>query len=416
MSEGSRSAGRGAVRGATDAARRGLAAGHRVPGVAPRSAAEWVHRLAGGPRPARAYPTPGASLTAGGIAKGVGIAAGVTALAVGAVAAGLEVQSRVLARRLRDVDRETADLFALHSEGRELTTPDGVRLHVEVVEAPDAPDDLTVVWVHGYALSMDNWYFQRKAFAGQFRSVFYDQRSHGRSGHSAPELARVPQLGADLEQVIDEVVGDAPMVLVGHSMGGMTIMNLARRRPEWFGEHARVRGVALLNTSSGAMGRHSIVPGIPGTLFSRLAPPVLTTLNRLPGLVGHVRRRSGDVSFVVARRLSFADRNVSAKKVEFLNEMLQATPLDVVADFYPTFATLDESGSFAALARTDLLIIGGTDDLITPYSHTETLIESLPGAELLRLTETGHMSMIERDEQVNAALAGLFGRVRAASG
>ena len=41
------------------------------------------------------------------------------------------------------------------------------------------------------------------------------------------------------------------MVLAGHSMGGMSIMALARQRPELFGD--RVVGVFLLATSAGGL-------------------------------------------------------------------------------------------------------------------------------------------------------------------
>ena len=96
-----------------------------------------------------------------------------------------------------------------------MTTPDGVRLHTEVDELPadggtspaGPDDDLTLVLVHGYALSLDCWHFQRKHFRNKIRIVLYDQRSHGRSGRSAGELCRVPQLAEDLLQVLDEVVG-----------------------------------------------------------------------------------------------------------------------------------------------------------------------------------------------------------------
>lgn len=343
-----------------------------------------------------------------GIAKGVGVAAGIAAAAAGAAAAGFEVEARVLARRLRGLDRGTEEFFGLHGAGRELITADGVRLHVEVddVAESESPDPV-VIWVHGYALCLDSWYFQRRHFAGRVRGVFYDQRSHGRSSRSAPESARIPQLGADLEQVINEVAGKAPVILVGHSMGGMTIMNLARRRPEWFGgAEARVSGVVLVNTSSGEMAQHSIIPGVSGAVFSRVAPSVVMTLRKLPTLVASVRRRGADLGFVMNRR--FNSPGVPANKIEFMTEMLQNTPFEVLADFYPAFAELDEAGSFEALSRCRMLIIGSEQDRITPYPHTQTIIDALPNAEVVRLRETGHMSMIERDAEVNAALEAFF--------
>ena len=83
----------------------------------------------------------------------------------------------------------------------------------------------------------------------------------------------MPQLAEDLLQVLDEVAGDGPVVLVGHSMGGMTIMHLARTHPELFG--TRIRGVALFSTSAGEMADHSPIRGLPGRTFSRIAQPLM---------------------------------------------------------------------------------------------------------------------------------------------
>jgi pimeloyl-ACP methyl ester carboxylesterase len=58
-------------------------------------------------------------------------------------------------------------------------------LHTEVDEGE--ADDITLVLVHGYALNLDCWHFQRLHFRGQLRQVLYDLRSHGRS--SAPRLS-----------------------------------------------------------------------------------------------------------------------------------------------------------------------------------------------------------------------------------
>jgi pimeloyl-ACP methyl ester carboxylesterase len=99
-------------------------------------------------------------------------------------------------------------------------------LHTEIDEGAD--DDLTLVYVHGYALNLDCWHFQRLHFRGQLRQVFYDLRSHGRSTRSEAERCRIPQLAEDLYQVLEEVVGTGPVILIGHSMGAMTIMRLAQ--------------------------------------------------------------------------------------------------------------------------------------------------------------------------------------------
>src|SRR5439155_15028090 len=116
-------------------------------------------------------------------------------------------------------------------------TEDGVKLHVEVVEADVKGSRLTrmlqrrppvtLVFAHGFCLDMGTFHFQRQALDGEYRMVFYDQPGHGRSGRLADGEYTLDSLGTALRHVIDEVVPTGRIVLIGHSMGGMTIMALA---------------------------------------------------------------------------------------------------------------------------------------------------------------------------------------------
>ncbi len=337
--------------------------------------------------------------------------AGFAALAAGGLAVGLELERRIVAKRLdRESRIDDEQFFGLRSSGPTLATSDGVLLHTEVDE-PDAPvgDEPTLVFVHGYALSLDCWHFQRKHFRGAMRQVLYDQRSHGRSGRSETENCRIPQLADDLALVLDELTGDEPVILVGHSMGGMTIMHLAQTRPALFAD--KVVGVALFSTAAGEMADHSPIRGVPGRAFSRVAEPLMATLNRLPTLVERSRKAGSDIGYVVTKRMSFGSE-VPASYVEFVSEMLAQTPLDVVADFYPAFAELDEYVAFPTLGQVETLIMGGADDLITPISHTDKMVELLPHTEHVTVPECGHLGMIEHPGIFNDALDGLLARVR----
>jgi len=223
----------------------------------------------------------------GRLAAGLGLVASVAALAAGGIAMGIELERRIVAKRIgRNSQADLEEFFSLRSDGPDVTTPDGVVLHTEVDEGP--ADEFTLVFVHGYGLNLDCWHFQRLHFRGQLRQVFYDQRSHGRSGRSEAELCRIPQLAEDLYQVLQEVVGDTPMVLIGHSMGGMAIMRLAQSRPDLFG--SQILGVALFCTSAGDIANHSPIRGIPGRTFHRIAEPLMAGLNRIPELVAQGRR------------------------------------------------------------------------------------------------------------------------------
>ena len=363
------------------------------------------------------------SWAGGGLGAGVGLVAGVLALAAGGVAAGLELEKRVVSTRIGRASGRDARIVPPRSTGPVLRTPDGVPLHVEVDERADDPraaygterpplpaDAPTLVLVHGYALSMDCWLYQRERFRGRVREVLYDQRSHGRSGHSSAEYCRVPQLAEDLRQVLAEVTGDGPVVLVGHSMGAMTIMHLALSYPELFGP--QVKGVALFSTSAGSLADYSPVRAVPGRVFTRVAPPVLAGLNRVPELVRRSRGSGSDLGYVVTRRMAFGS-DVPANIVELVSEMLAETSLEVVADFYPAFAELDAYAAFDVLGGVPCAVVGGVDDHITPVEHTDTIVELLPDAVATRVEHCGHLGLMEHPEVFSQALEDLYARVLA---
>ena len=169
----------------------------------------------------------------------------------------------------------------------------------------DREAPLTIVFAHGFTLSMDSFHFQRRDLGDVARLVFYDQRSHGRSGRSAPENATIDQLGLDLYAVLQAVAPAGPVVLVGHSMGGMTILALADQHPELFGD--RVVGVALLATSTGDFAKTIVRVCRAGRRGSLTRPsPHVAKVVRKPGVVAraqpqarHRLRLHGDALSVV---------------------------------------------------------------------------------------------------------------------
>ena len=182
-----------------------------------------------------------------------GAAAGAVGLAAAAGAVEIARQNRVIGNRAAG---ERVVFGTLHSAPRVVVADDAVDLHVEIDEPADfggqasTDDSLTVIFAHGYSLNLDCWHFQRAAYRGQVRTVFYDQRSHGRSARSSDDNATIDQLGRDLLRVIEDTV-PGRCVVVGHSMGGMTVISLAELHPELFGD--KVVGAVLMSTTAGGL-------------------------------------------------------------------------------------------------------------------------------------------------------------------
>ena len=85
-----------------------------------------------------------------------------------------------------------------------------------------------LIILHGLFGSSDNWYSLSKIFAERFTVYTVDQRNHGQSPHSDDFNYKL--LAEDLEEFLVEHSIVNPIV-IGHSMGGKTAMNLAIKNP-----------------------------------------------------------------------------------------------------------------------------------------------------------------------------------------
>ncbi|TJZ52023.1 alpha/beta hydrolase [Streptomyces piniterrae] len=276
----------------------------------------------------------------------------------------------------------------------------------------------TVVFSHGYCLSQDSWHFQRAALRGAVRTVHWDQRSHGRSarGHGqidGTEPVTIDLLGRDLKAVLDAAVPEGPIVLVGHSMGGMTVMALADQFPEFVAD--RVVGVALIGTSAGRLSEVAFgLPSLGVKAFHRLAPGVLKALGAQSEIVERGRRATADLFAGIIKRYSFGTpKDVDPGIARFAERLIEATPIDVVAEFYPAFAVHDKTDALVAYDNVPALVLAGEKDLITPADHSQTIAELLPNAELVCAPGAGHLVMLERRELVNEQLVSLVERASA---
>src|SRR6266540_2891504 len=130
---------------------------------------------------------------------------------------------------------------------------DGARLHTELhAEQPARSPSVTVVLLHGWTLDNRLWRRQVADLAAlvdaPIQVLTFDLRGHGRSTTSNRSAATLAQLADDLDTVLRERVPEGRLILVGHSLGGMTIMEYAHRYPDDFAR--RVAGVAFVSTSA----------------------------------------------------------------------------------------------------------------------------------------------------------------------
>jgi pimeloyl-ACP methyl ester carboxylesterase len=339
-----------------------------------------------------------------------------TALATAAtLAAGAGAGAVVVARRRaaqRGVDNPLAEPAPappapLQGRVRTVTTEDGVALHVE----EHGPQDAAAVFVlaHGYTQSSrlyDGTVRDLLAAHPELGVVVYDHRGHGRSGRTTQEKATIEQLGRDLARVLDEVAGERPVILAGHSMGGMTLLALAEQFPELFGD--RVIGVALIGTSSG--GLDDVPWGLPRPvvpLFKKLLPVANEKAYR-DELAGKRRQQ-------IAWFEAFVNftKGADPADVKAVLDVQKECTAETMHFFLATFSDHDRAAALKALGDVPSVVLVGEHDRLCPVEHSRTLAAALPNSELVVFPGVGHMVHLQRRPEVGRHLAELVDRALA---
>ncbi|MDO5711518.1 MAG: alpha/beta hydrolase [Micrococcales bacterium] len=341
---------------------------------------------------------------------GLGIALGLTAAGLTA-AAGFAADRLNRERRVALALDETVTIDPFHEAADEelvVRADDGVDLHVEVDHAR-GPDPVsggglarpTFVLCHGYCLSLRAWVFQRRALreAG-YRVVLWDQRGHGRSGTGARDSYHVDQLGRDLARVLEVAVPQGPIVLVGHSMGGMAMMALALDLPELVAQ--RVIGAAFVATSPGNLAEVTYGIGtLAGRLVHRLVGPTTGLLSGRQGFVDGTIKAGRDVVDLFVDWGSFGSP-VPMSVAQLTTDMIFGTRMEVISAFMPRFDDLDKHEALARFDGIETLVISGMEDRITPPEHSEEIVRLVPGAEHVLVAKAGHVIMLEHPDLLSA--------------
>lgn len=309
-------------------------------------------------------------------ARNVAVAGGASGLV--AVGAATVVLAARRARRAGDV----RDPGVRHlPEGRSLvvTTDDGARLAVTVAGPDDGP---TVVLAHCWTGSRAIWATVAHRLVEEgHRVVLYDQRGHGDSTN-AETLPSVPMLGHDLRAVL-EATDTHEAMLVGHSMGGMTIKSYAAEHPEHFAE--RATGVVLVATAARVLGRT-----VPGRIVHRA--------------LGDGRQewsRRGRVGRAMVRRS--LGKQPHRDHIDLTLETFAATSGAARAGYLVAMAAMDLRPALERITVPATVLVG-TRDTLTPPRLGRKLADALPDAELIVLPGAGHMLPLEAPDAILDAI------------
>lgn len=286
----------------------------------------------------------------------------------------------------------TSGPYAPPAPARELTavSADGARLHVEVHGPADTAVP-TVVLAHGWTCSTAFWAAQIRDLAADHRVIAYDQRGHGRS--PASDACGTKALADDLEAVLAATLRPGEKaVLVGHSMGGMTLM-AAATRPR-FREHA-VAALLCSTGSSRLVAEARVLPLPAGRLRTGITKRVLGS-----------RAPLGPVTPVARAILKYATMGPGSSPgmVEACARIVHACPRGARHAWSQVLDLLDLDHGVRELT-VPTAVVAGTADRLTPLAHARALVATLPNCVgLTELTGLGHMTPVEAPDVVTGRI------------
>jgi len=229
-----------------------------------------------------------------------------------------------------------------------------------------------LVFLHGVGGGHHAWEHQVPYFGGLgYPSHAWDQPGYGQSASVEPY--DLEHIAASLALLI-ESLADEPVVLIGHSMGGMIAQETYARYPQL------VRALALCFTSPAFAGGGSeftkqfiaarIGPLDEGRTMAEIAAQLIPTM--------------GSNSALAIRIMAGVPPGTYRKAVHLLT-------------------TFDRRKELAGI-KVPTLVVAGSEDRTAPPAVMERMAQRIPGAEYVLLENCGHLGPMDRPEAFNDAL------------
>ena len=188
------------------------------------------------------------------------------------------------------------------------------------------------------------------------------------------------------------------IVLVGHSMGAMTILQYLQHHQSR--NTNRITGVGLIATAAADITRH----GLGRLLATPFAGSACALAAHIPASVGAIRTSAVRATEPIWR--------LGTKKAPTLAALINAPQLPILAGFLASISHFDGTAAFRTLSRTPTLVMCGTVDRVTPPHHSAAIAAAVSAAELVDVPGAGHMLMLDRPDVVNDRLDALLERAR----
>lgn len=227
-----------------------------------------------------------------------------------------------------------------------------------------------VIFVHGYTTSGRFWRPQAESLAGDFRTITFDLRGHGRSGKPMDVEYTIEAFTDDLLVIMDKL-DIKSAVMAGLSMGGAIVLRAALQHP------GKVRGLILADTTANGVGK-AVDPN---------------------HVVQRIRSIGVEAASEEVIEASFA-RSTDRKLVEWAKQEVVVVPQHVAEQAIMSLGAFDVEKELKTI-RCPCLVLVGEEDRITPIQFAEALKTGIPNAMLKSIPGAAHFPMLEQPDLVN---------------
>jgi pimeloyl-ACP methyl ester carboxylesterase len=272
-----------------------------------------------------------------------------------------------------------------------------------------APGKVPLVMVHGWMDVAASWQFVVDAFAGDPWVIAPDWRGYGLTESPPADNYWFPDYLADLDFLLDRYSPDAPVNLVGHSMGGNVAMLYAGSRPE------RIRRLVNLEGFGMPATKPSMAPKRYGKWMDELK-----ALHR-----GELALKSYDSPDGVARRLMKTNRRLGQDKADWLALQWARPDADgkwrILGDAAHKITNaqlfrVDEVLEIYKSITAPVLHVDASDDSLSQWwqgrytlAEYHERLKSVADCRTAVVQDAGHMLHHDRPEEVAALIEAFLG-------
>jgi len=229
-----------------------------------------------------------------------------------------------------------------------------------------------LIFLHGVGGGHHAWEHQLPYFGGLgYPSHAWDQPGYGHSAIVEPY--DLEQVSASLARLI-ESLGKEPVVLIGHSMGGLIAQETYVRHPRL------VRALALCFTSPAFAGGGSdftkqfiaarIAPLDQGKTMAQIAAQLIPTMG---------------------------------SNSKLAQQIMASVPPETYRKAVQLLTTFDRRKELADI-KVPTLLVAGSDDKTAPPAMMERMAQKIPGSQYVMLKYCGHLGPMDKPGEFNAAL------------